>query len=343
MTTLKGKIEYLEQPQMSQETLNKLGAGALKFDSRMMNDPSMGYFAAEQKRIQDDYHKELARIGAGAALEIGATALIPAGMGIGAKVGTKLLKPVVGKAMSRAIGQGAFSGGLSGGLSGTGHGLMTNQNPVVSGVAGIAGGALGGGALGFGAGKIANTIRTNKINDLLSKRADWGIAYQKASGNPALAIETLLEKKQGFVPNAVNKRGIGNIDFIWGKHNISTGEGGGLEHIIARREKQGIDTTKFLNDLPDTLRNGVVTTSDKFPTRKYIEDLDNLLSFGTDFKGKNHNWLITSFKQNKSAEKRLIKEFPSKFRKEPKLWDVIHNQKEKAFDSLYDLIHRNKW
>lgn len=58
---LKGKIEYLEQPQMSQETLNKLGAGALKFDSRMMNDPSMGYFAAEQKRIQDDYHKERAR------------------------------------------------------------------------------------------------------------------------------------------------------------------------------------------------------------------------------------------------------------------------------------------
>lgn len=49
---------------MSQETLNKLGAGALKFDSRMMNDPSMGYFATEQKRIQDDYHKELARIGA---------------------------------------------------------------------------------------------------------------------------------------------------------------------------------------------------------------------------------------------------------------------------------------
>ena len=43
---------------------------------------------------------------------------------------------------------------------------------------------------------IKNIKRSKELDELQDKRKDWGIAYRKASGNPDLAIKTLLEKNK---------------------------------------------------------------------------------------------------------------------------------------------------
>ena len=159
--------------------------------------------------------------------------------------------------------------------------------------------------------KIDNTIkdfvetqkRKSDIADIVSKRKDWGIAYQKASGNPELAIETLLKEKKGFVPKAFYKEGIGDIDLVWGEHNYITDEGYGLEHILARRGKQGIDAEQFVRELPDTIKNGVITKDSRFPTRRYIEDVNKKISIELNWNKKRRKWIVTAFRQNKSAKK----------------------------------------
>ena len=155
-----------------------------------------------------------------------------------------------------------------------------------------------------------NAIRKVKLNELLDKRKDWGIAFQKASGNPKLAIQTLREQEKGFVPNAFYKKGIGNIDLVWGEHNPATNEGYGLTHIIERRKAQGIDVDKFLEELPDTIENGIVTTDKNFPTRKYIEDPKKKISVELTWNEKRRKWIVSAFNQNKSASKRLMKNAP---------------------------------
>ena len=110
-------------------------------------------------------------------------------------------------------------------------------------VLGSAGGAVGG--------EIAHIKRKKNLDELLDKRKVWGIAFTKQSGKPKEAIDKLLEQKQGFVPKAVNKKGIGDIDFVWGEQDYNTGKGYGLEHIIdGRQRKNKIDGAEYVKTLP---------------------------------------------------------------------------------------------
>jgi len=167
-------------------------------------------------------------------------------------------------------------------------------------------GAIGG-VIGHG---LNQKARQKVIQELADKRKDWGIAFKSASGSPKRAIETLLKFKKGFVPKAFYKEGIGDIDLVWGKHDYKTGKGYGLEHIIARRKAQGIDTDQFLKEMPDTIKNGVITTDPKFPTRKYIEDPNKKISVELSWNEKDRKWIVTAFNQNKSASKRLMNNAP---------------------------------
>lgn len=144
---------------------------------------------------------------------------------------------------------------------------------------------------------IKNIVDTQKrkfeISDLVSKRNDWGIAYRKASGNPELAIETMLKEKQGFVPKAFYKEGIGDIDLVWGK---SGKKGYGLAHIISQRTDDGLDGIEFAKRLPEIIKNGVIEKNPKQPNIAFIRNDDNSALVKLIWDENKRKWLVTAFK-----------------------------------------------
>ncbi len=263
-----------------------------------------------RQKLDEDLRNYLIKIWAGAALEIGSAALPLGGVGkLGAKAGQKLLQKTIGKKLAQEIGSGAASGLTSGGVFGTGRGMIEDKNPLITALQDAGLGMFAGGSIGAINGKILLNNHLKQLNEILDKRKDWGIAFQKASGNPEKAINTLLEHKKGFVPAAFNKKGIGKTDLVWGQD----GElGYGMAHFIEKRQKQKIDIDEFLKSLSETIDNGIVTQNNTLhPNNKYIEDLKNKIAIVTDWYGKPRNWVITAHRQNKSAAKRLMVSAPA--------------------------------
>lgn len=64
------------------------------------------------------------------------------------------------------------------------------------------------------------------------------------------AVNKLLRKKQGHVKGAFHREDIGDIDLIWGDDTC------GLQHIIKRREEQGINPKGFVQDLAEVVEKG---------------------------------------------------------------------------------------
>ena len=263
-----------------------------------------------RQKLDEDLRNYLIKIWAGAILEIGSAALPYSGVGkVGAMAGQKLLQKAIGKKLAQEIGSGVASGLASGGVFGTGRGMIEDKNPLITALQDAGLGMFAGGSIGAINGKILLNNHLKQLNEILDKRKDWGIAFQKASGNPEKAINTLLEHKKGFVPDAFNKKGIGKTDLVWGQD----GElGYGMAHFIEKRQKQKIDIDDFLKSLPETIDNGIVTQNDTLhPNNKYIEDLKNKIAIVTDWYGKPRNWVITAHRQNKSAAKRLMVSAPA--------------------------------
>lgn len=247
----------------------------------------------EIKEIEKERFKNHTRTLAGAALELG-SAFIPIGGEIKAASNVvKALTPTLGRKVSEEVVKQTIKGSLSGGLFGLGEGLIENKNPIKTSlkdatIGGISG-ALSGGIIK----KIERNMEIEKVEKLLEKRKDWGIAYQKASGNPELAIETLLKKQQGFVPSAINKKGIGEIDFVWGEKGK---KGYGLAHIIENRNKQGINGEEFVKRLPQIIKDGKIEYNEKQPNITFIRDKDNKALIKMVWNNENRKWIVTSYK-----------------------------------------------
>lgn len=221
--------------------------------------------------------------------------------------------------VKQGLKTGLTGGGVLGLTSAAGDIMQGDATPIelltrpllYGGVGSLMG--LGGGAVGR---NIANARRLKNINYAKEMKSEWGIPYTKYSGDIDGAIQKLLKEKKGYVPKAFYKDGIGDVDLVWGTHNYETGEGYGLEHIIARRKKQNIDANKFVNELPDLIRNGLVkdeTIIDKNgqpQLRKIIENPDKKMAIILDWNGKSRKWVVTAHRQNKSAAKRLMKNAP---------------------------------
>jgi len=128
---------------------------------------------AIQKKIDNDYKKDMAKLIGGAVLEIGSAA-IP--MGAGARLAgsaIKALTPYVGRKIAQEVGTGLVAGGLSGGVFGAGRGLIENKNPIVTAGQDALLGTATGGAIGGAVGKVSKTVsgkRLNKIENLQDLR-----------------------------------------------------------------------------------------------------------------------------------------------------------------------------
>lgn len=247
-----------------------------------------------RKQIDKELNIYLAKQYGGAALEIASAAIPGTGIGkIGGKVAEKILSKSIGRKLSNYIGEGIFSEAASGGIFGTGRGLMENQNPLYTAIEDATVGGLIGGVSSSVYGKYLNDLRIKDINSINELRKIWGIPFRKASGNIEKAINTLIENKQGFVPNAFYKNGIGNVNILWGNSNM------GLQHIIERRNSQGIDVDKFLKDLPNVIKKGKVYDKKKHLDRKYIGNEKSEVAIRNQYiidnKEYNAPWLASSY------------------------------------------------
>ena len=234
----------------------------------------------------------------GAALEIG-SAFVP-GVGVG-KIGAALIKkltPVYGRQLATQLVKGMIAEGTSGAVFGAGEGLRNDENIFLSSTKGAALGGVTGGLIGGAAGKVAQDVRKTDINNVLQKREDWGIAYRNESGKPEQAIERLLKEKKGFVPNAIKEHG--GIDFVWGKYTKPVkkgkkGGGGGLAHIIGRRNEDGYNGLEFVKQLPKLLRKGKKYNKKNHSGRFYIGDDNQEAVIRTDYSGKPWRWLNSAY------------------------------------------------
>ena len=99
-----------------------------------------------------------------------------------------------------------------------------------------------------------DTIRLQKMYDQSAEKEDdddrapygsqeeldalLGEEFKGVKGQAA--VDKLLKEKRGHVKGAFHRNDIGDIDLLWG--NASTG----LEHILERRNQQGIDSNDFV-------------------------------------------------------------------------------------------------
>ena len=122
----------------------------------------------------------------------------------------------------------------------------------------------------------------------------FGKAYNEYSGKPKEAIEYLIKKKNGYVPNAIYKEGIGDIDIVWGE--AGTGKSGyGLSHIIRRRNEEGYNGEEFVKQLPDIINDGKVYKKEGHTKRIYVGTETAEIAIKLEWEDKDKIWLVSGY------------------------------------------------
>ena len=110
--------------------------------------------------------------------------------------------------------------------------------------------------------------------------------HPEYSGRPEQAIEKLMKEKNGFVPAAIHKEGIGDIDLVYGKGGVT---GYGLAHIA---EKHG---EEIVNKLPNLISNGDVDNSQAHLGRSFIYSDDKKVVISLTYLTSERIWLLTAY------------------------------------------------
>lgn len=126
----------------------------------------------------------------------------------------------------------------------------------------------------------------NNKGNPMSEQEFFGKSFKEFSGNPKGAIEKLMTEKQGYVPAAITKEGIGDIDLVYGKGGIT---GYGLAHIA---EKHGED---IVNKLPDLIKNGTIDNSQAHLGRSFVYSEDKKVVISLTYLNSEHIWLLTAY------------------------------------------------
>ena len=153
------------------------------------------------------------------------------------------------------------------------------------------------GELLLGGGDIENEQRV--------RPEEWGTAYTEYSGKGQVAVNFLLDKKEGYVPDVITVAGYG-VDIPYGepnsyKSNGKKKKGYGIAHIIDERNEQGINGEEFVkNELIPLLETKI---TEQIKTNKqdekpkalmvYTQDKEGVIML--DWKGKRNAWLLTGY------------------------------------------------
>lgn len=119
----------------------------------------------------------------------------------------------------------------------------------------------------------------------------FGQNFKEFESKPEDAINHLLEVKSGQVINAMEKKGVGSIDFIYGNSQY------GLAHIIERRDSDGYDGVAFAKSLPALIKDADITIKNE--RRAILETKGEKIILGLVWDDMAKTWLISGYKKDK--------------------------------------------
>lgn len=130
---------------------------------------------------------------------------------------------------------------------------------------------------------------------------EWGTAYTEYSGKGQVAVNFLLDKKEGYVPDVITVAGYG-VDIPYGKIKTSASVGYGLAHIIERRNNEGLNGENFVkNELIPLLKNGASymnmpkNKNEQLPKKLFIKTNDKIGIISLDWYGDKQCWCVTGY------------------------------------------------
>jgi len=103
------------------------------------------------------------------------------------------------------------------------------------------------------------------------------------------AIDKLLQEKQGHIKGAFKRDDIGEIDLLWGNDEL------GLQHIISRREEQGIDVSDFISDIAEVVEKGNFERKNE-RGRFEFQLGRKIVIISPEIKGNKLTFLLTAYK-----------------------------------------------
>ena len=130
---------------------------------------------------------------------------------------------------------------------------------------------------------------------------EWGTAYTKYSGKGQEAVNFLLDKKEGYVPDVITVAGYG-VDIPYGKIKTSESIGYGLAHIIERRNNEGLNGENFVkNELIPLLKNGASymnmpkNKKEQLPKKLFVKTNDKIGIISLDWYGDKQCWCVSGY------------------------------------------------
>ncbi len=103
------------------------------------------------------------------------------------------------------------------------------------------------------------------------------------------AIKKLMQEKRGHVKGAFVREDIGAIDLFWGNGDV------GLQHILDRREEQGIETSEFVEDMTEVVEQGQFGGPAKSKDSFIFRTKDKSAVIAYTFKGNDVQYVLSSF------------------------------------------------
>lgn len=122
------------------------------------------------------------------------------------------------------------------------------------------------------------------------------LGYEYIGFKGQAAVDKLMHERQGHVKGAFHRDDIGDIDLLWGNDYL------GLQHIIKRREEQGIDSKDFVQNLAEVVEKG---SFKKKNDRGNFEFWYNgkLAVIAPEYHGNKITYVLTAYKQSKKNYK----------------------------------------
>ena len=114
-----------------------------------------------------------------------------------------------------------------------------------------------------------------------------GEEYKDVKGQDA--VNKLLREKQGHVKGAFYREDIGDIDLIWGDDTC------GLQHILSRREEQGINAREFVQDLAEVVEKGQYRRRNDRGNFEFLHGR-KMAVISPELRGNKLTFLVTAFK-----------------------------------------------
>lgn len=182
---------------MAKQSALKIPTG-LSPEKQAKVDAILKKYEEQNRQIEREHAKEMAKLYGGAALQIG-SAFIPGTLGLKLAGGAiKGLTPIVGRKIAQNVATGVTSGLASGAVEGLGRGLMENQNPLKTMATDSLAGGLLGGLGGYGLGKVAQKFERAKLPNNTVAQEQYFNDYVADLNNKTKAMADFRAGKLGM-------------------------------------------------------------------------------------------------------------------------------------------------